>query len=391
MDELLKACEKGNTDSKRAIESLAPEMAETLKKKKEWDSPQLSIENLIPDSVSVFRSGEGVNSLPTSVHDSLIEAVLPACDDTAREVLACEEDTAEAYANLIIDTDINHRESDTSSEHDTPSESRQDTHVLLKALQPYREKPSKDLSKRFAAGEIALDKAIPSEHDVATQQIWTIFPTNPLMRKAKVFLLGQIIYISESDKPVRSSMKCNPTTHVVLTVYEYTPETIIFAAAGRSWLLKAANTLLANVSNHVSTESGGQLQFDCNEISELVDYIPFHPDIDIQGRLPEDADPSTSNASIMAESEDPYIVENIVSKRFNSIKGQYEYLVKWQGYTSQENTWELLSNIPGSILESYESKLLGSSTSSDRTPRRSGLRDKSTRKILHKSDYIVNK
>ena len=41
------------------------------------------------------------------------------------------------------------------------------------------------------------------------------------MRATKVFLLGQVIYLSESSKPVRSSIKVNPSLSAVLNVYKY--------------------------------------------------------------------------------------------------------------------------------------------------------------------------
>lgn len=39
-----------------------------------------------------------------------------------------------------------------------------------------------------------------------------------------------------------------------------------------------------------------------------------------------------------SSSEDEYIVERIIEKRYNSKKKHYEYLLKWVGY--EENTWE---------------------------------------------------
>ncbi|KAM3140100.1 Chromodomain Y-like protein 2 [Paramecium bursaria] len=39
-----------------------------------------------------------------------------------------------------------------------------------------------------------------------------------------------------------------------------------------------------------------------------------------------------------------YEVEYIVDRRVNE-KGQFEYLIKWQGYPSSQNTWEPKSNL----------------------------------------------
>lgn len=49
----------------------------------------------------------------------------------------------------------------------------------------------------------------------------------------------------------------------------------------------------------------------------------------------------------------PYVVEKI-KKRFNARKSQYEYFVKWIGYSAKENTWQLTSNIPDDMLEEFE-------------------------------------
>jgi len=63
--------------------------------------------------------------------------------------------------------------------------------------------------------------------------------------------------------------------------------------------------------------------------------------------------------------------------------------VKWIGYASAENTWELPSNIPSVQLNTFESsQLVGASTAT--TSERSGLRDRTTRRLKNKPDYIVN-
>ena len=77
--------------------------------------------------------------------------------------------------------------------------------TLLKGMQPYREKPSKDRSRRFATGDLKFDSNTPESPDVQVFQYWIVFPTNKLMHAAKVFLHGQVVYLSESSKPVRSS------------------------------------------------------------------------------------------------------------------------------------------------------------------------------------------
>lgn len=53
-----------------------------------------------------------------------------------------------------------------------------------------------------------------------------------------------------------------------------------------------------------------------------------------------------------------YEVEKIISKR-KLEKGGHEYLIKWKGYDSSQNTWEPISNLnkAKNVLEQFEKKL----------------------------------
>lgn len=77
-----------------------------------------------------------------------------------------------------------------------------------------------------------------------------------------------------------------------------------------------------------------------------------------------------------------------MDKRFNAHKSQYEYLVKWLGYDTNENTWELPTNIPNNKLQQYEQRLLSKSTTTE--PRKCGLMPKASIKSTLKADYIVS-
>ena len=109
----------------------------------------------------------------------------------------------------------------------------------------------------------------------------------------------------------------------------------MYTAAGRSALMKATTTLIVEATN-IDTGSIDGLKFDHSSIPNLNGYTPYHDDLDL-----------SSMAIVESHSEqcqDPFIVEKIVKKRFNASKAQYEYFIKWVGYSSRENTWELLSN-----------------------------------------------
>lgn len=50
--------------------------------------------------------------------------------------------------------------------------------------------------------------------------------------------------------------------------------------------------------------------------------------------------PTPENENGTTEEEEEYEVERVVDKRFHKETGRVEYLLKWKGYSSDENTWE---------------------------------------------------
>ena len=66
--------------------------------------------------------------------------------------------------------------------------------TLLKDLQPYRKKPSKDQLKWCAVGELHANKQLPEDHNVREHSYWTVYPSKKAVKDAKYFLLGQIVY-----------------------------------------------------------------------------------------------------------------------------------------------------------------------------------------------------
>lgn len=53
--------------------------------------------------------------------------------------------------------------------------------------------------------------------------------------------------------------------------------------------------------------------------------------------------PPPLNTLIMASDEDEFVVERIIKKRIK--RGHLEYLIKWQGYSEDDNTWEPVTNL----------------------------------------------
>ena len=350
-------------------------MEQELKKGKKWDQLQLPIE-LPQSNVTIITSDRSEISCITPLpHDQVIDLILGPVPNSSVAVSNVDEtctlpEVDAAYANLLTDLS-------------TENESliARNIHSVLKGLQPYRERPSKDRSRRFAAGEIPFNKKTSSEHDVINYRYWCIKLTNPILYSAKLFLLGQILYVCQDDKPVDSSVSSCPNTYVMLDIYKYDPQTKLYTLSGRSGLLKA-KSLLADVTTLIDADSDHGILLDHKSVPTLISYEPFHDDADLQLLVPEE------QPEPQREEDEPYIVENIVKKRFNAQKTHYEYLVKWVGYCSDENTWELPSNIPLPILNEYEQKLLDHS--SGKEPLRSGLRDRVSRKLTSRPDFIVN-
>ena len=60
LDEMKEACQKGDNDSRKMIDSLAPQMAATLKEGKQWEVPDVPLEG-IPENMHIISSKEDVN------------------------------------------------------------------------------------------------------------------------------------------------------------------------------------------------------------------------------------------------------------------------------------------------------------------------------------------
>ena len=150
-------------------------------------------------------------------------------------------------------------------------------------------------------------------------------------------------------------------------------------------LLKAPSILHVDVTKHIQQICDTvTLPFD--SIEELQGYLPFSNEVDIETRLATCA-PTEPRACPVIEDEEEFVVESIVKKQLNSRLGQYEYLVKWKGYSAKHNTWELLTNMPDDILSSFE--LNQQTPSVSHAPVRSRLHDRQAIKPRYNPNFII--
>jgi len=165
-----------------------------------------------------------------------------------------------------------------------------------------------------------------------------------------------------------------------MNVYKYTTENK-YVSAGPTNLFNAAKILLVDITPHVECGDSGNIHFK----HTLNGHTPFHADVDIESRVPMHTDTTTRTAGLMVEStsDEPFIVERVLQKLFHPQRQQYEFLVKWRGYTAAESTWELPSNIPDEKLEELDRQQQEGTRPASR---REGLRE--SRRAPVRKDFI---
>lgn len=391
------ACTMGDCDSKKVIEKLAPNMANVLKLEKKWDAPDVPLED-VPSELRRVSHISQANPLSEAKIDTIMQKELGSVCNLSQGAATEEvDDSTHALANMLVDIDLsappaeNHIQSSSLSK-------------VLSGLQPQREVPNKNRGKRFATGELLLDKSANTEttdQDVRELQFWAIHPTKTAIAKAKLFLLGQVCLILSEGTPCRSA-EINPSTELVLTIYEFHSDTMLYQENGRTGLLKAPAVLHCDISTFVHRDSSDntKIVFKHEDCKELDGYVPFERNVNIEERLRVLVGPHASN-SVAAESEstdeeDEEEIEKVVRKKFNGRSNQYEYLVKWKNYSEKHNTWELITNIPENLLRDFEVRSMPSHSSSSATENSSTtgtsyqLRDRQAIRPNFNPDYIIS-
>jgi len=80
--------------------------------------------------------------------------------------------------------------------------------------------------------------------------------------------------------------------------------------------------------------------------------VPYHEDVDVEARQSNSSTGSYDEIPIINDSNDPFIVEKNLDKHFHKHRNQYEYLIKWIGYSNE--TWELPNDIYDYCIQEYE-------------------------------------
>ena len=202
LQELKEACQKGDADSKKMIEGLAPQMATALKEGRKWDEPDVPLED-IPDNMHIVSSipdvdiatGDIISDIITrelGVSNSEAQSSSPSTSSSEKEsssssnsfnpisfseetelLNACNSsnpsnstapDANQALANYLVDIMPSTIDKDQSLSYKGKVFNFEGEQIrattLLKGLQPNREAPNKNRGKRFAAGEMSSNKPL---------------------------------------------------------------------------------------------------------------------------------------------------------------------------------------------------------------------------------------
>ena len=64
------------------------------------------------------------------------------------------------------------------------------------------------------------------------------------------------------------------------------------------------------------------------------------------GHVADDGDDSLDDGE--------YVIESLGGKRYSNRSGRIEYLVRWQGYGEEEDTWEEAEGLPADLRDAYD-------------------------------------
>ena len=97
-----------------------------------------------------------------------------------------------------------------------------------------------------------------------------------------------------------------------------------------------------NASHDEATVNGDDEETPRIKRSERIAQLPRANDTRTAGSL----------ATRSQEEQQEYVVDKIVAHREEG-DGTFSYLVKWYGYSTDQNTWEPITNLRRSMIERY--------------------------------------
>ena len=252
-----------------------------------WDRPRLCIAKLNKDVDIVSKEDDLMVVQSEDIFDVLMDRVIDANvadldPEEPSNSTTSHDDISEAFSLMLTDDHCSHddncRFESIASDIDISGPSipkAGEARHILKRLQPYREKPSKDRRKRFCAGKLYGDEGIPADHDVSIHQFWALNPQNAKISRAKCFLVGQIVSMFHLGVLCNSEKKCNKNLQIAMDLFTYLPESSKYIRNGRSGLLKASSLLLVNITENIKIIED-DVVFNYEDISELAEYLPYH-------------------------------------------------------------------------------------------------------------------
>ena len=138
-----------------------------------------------------------------------------------------------AICNLLMDIDL--------ERFDGAMNPTKHASTVLKHLQPYREKPSKDRGKRFHCGSTLKNQKIMTSNCLSFGLL-----SQPVKYYAMHnFFIGQIIGMMDSEKSCNFNLSSNKNLQIMFEIFKYDFTTMSYASEGRTGLLQGCKHLFA--------------------------------------------------------------------------------------------------------------------------------------------------
>ena len=111
-----------------------------------------------------------------------------------------------------------------------------------------------------------------------------------------------------------------------------------YMAEGSTGMLKGHKTLICCICKEKSFCIGkGVVKFNYQEVVLLQGFLAYHDKAAIDQRLEEFHREIVSTECDEDHTNEPYIVEKVLQKRFHSYRNQYEFLVSCMGWVHRHH------------------------------------------------------